>query len=353
MKILDWYLLRQTSFMIGIVICSIAGLLLITGIADDAARRVDESYTLLKSVKYNLMMLPSFLHEYIDICVMLGTLITVASLNKNQELTSIQLISSSTANLVLRLLLPALIMLPFLYYSGQWLGPSLAQSAKLERALLTGRSTPTLSGQWFKTGNEYININLITTDNQLIGISRFTTDGEQNLLSAQYSKMASFNEDHWILENSTELNFDTRSVSRETNPQSTWQTELFTPDVVNSLKQYSDRLTLTELFKRSRFDAEAGTLTSETQRDFWNRVWYPIRYCAALLLALAFSFGSFRQKTVGDAAFKTIVIGITAGLMMDTIGAALMILQMNAIAATLLSNLLYLTGSVALLRRSY
>jgi LPS export ABC transporter permease LptG len=341
MNLLSKHLFKETLRTTFIVILSISGLLLITGFADDAARRIDETYTIAKSISYNFKVLPSMLYEYIDVVVMLGTLITVAALNKNQELITIQLVSTSFRQLTFRLLAPAFILFPIIYFMGEWVGPDLTQQAKLERALLTGRSTPSLSGQWYRSGNEFINIDLITTDNQLVGVTTFQLDDDRSLKAAHYSQTAKFVNGTWELEDTKAINFSNEPLEFTEIEKSQWTNSFFTPSIANQLKQHSERLTLSQLFNRVKFNKQADTLTPDVERDFWNRVWFPFRYLAVLFLALSFAFGSFRQKTIGDAAFKAIVVGIAAGLLLDTAGAAIMILGINAIFATLAANLIY------------
>ncbi|TCS41918.1 LptF/LptG family permease [Reinekea marinisedimentorum] len=341
MSLINRYLLIESLKTTGIVILSICGLLLITGFADDAARRLDDSYTITKSIAYNFKVLPSMLYEYIDVVVMLGTLITVASLNKNQELTTIQLVSSSSRQLTLRLLTPALLLFPLIYYMGEWVGPKLTQEAKLERSLLTGRNAPSLSGQWYRSGNEFISIDLITTDNRLVGITTFTVSDDKTLEKVQYSQSGSFINGGWRLRHTKIIDFTGDNLEFSELKLTKWVTNFFTPSIANDLKQYSERLTILQLYNRLEFNKQANTLTPDIERDFWNRVWFPLRYLAVLFMALSFSFGSFRQKTIGDAAFKAIVIGIAAGLLLDTIGAAIMILGSNAMLATLMANTAY------------
>lgn len=349
---LELYLLKQTSVMVAIVFLSIAGLLLVTGIADEAARKVNETYRLADAVQYKLAMLPNDTYDYIGVIVMLGTLITVASFNKHQELTTIQLSAQSALSLILRLLTPALILLPILFFTGEWIGPKLVQTAERERAELLGETSPTLRGQWYRAGNEFINVEFIGQD-ELVGISRFRLDDNHELIEANYSQQARYENGAWVLNETQSIRNINQQLSQTTTVQTQWQNALFTPELIEKLVIEPEYLSLSELAQQIMFREDAGTLTPELERTFWSRAFFPLQYLALMLIALSFSFGSFRQKTVGDAAFKALVTGVLVGLITNTASAGLMILSIPAAYAVIITYLALLVIAGYLTSKSY
>ncbi|EAR07905.1 LptF/LptG family permease [Reinekea blandensis] len=353
MNIQNGYLVKQTSLMVSIVLLAIAGLLFVTGIADEAARRMTDTYTLQSAVIYKFSTLSAEVYEYIGVIVMLGTLITVASFNKHQELTIIQLSAASAPALLLRLLLPALILLPIVYGIGEFAAPSWQNNAEQARALLRGEKNPTLRGQWYKANNEYVNVEFISNETELTGITRFQMNPQKQLMAASYSKRAVYSDGSWVLINTIEVKRTERGFERKTMGISSWENAVFTPELVRNLALESSNLTLPELWTQVRFRAEAGTLTPALERTLWNRVLFPLQYIGLMFVALAFAFGSFRQKTIGDAAFKALVLGVISGLLIDTLSASLMVLAMPAFAAVLVSNSLFTGLAFYLLKRRY
>lgn len=351
MNKLSIYLFKQTLVTTLIVLGAIAGLLLVTGIADEAARRVSETYTLKDAVIYKLSTVISEVYDYSGVIVMLGTLITVASFNKHQELTIIQLTSRSTVGLTGTLLLPALILLPVIFFAGEWVGPSLKQQAERERALLRGQKSPTLQGQWYRAGNEFINVDFISGKQELIGLTRFTFNNKGELIESVSSQRAVFSEGSWDLSNSKAIILSDNQILKRSDHQKTWSTTLFTPDVIRNLALEPSFLSLVQLYQQVSFRKEAGTLTPELQRTLWSRLFFPVQYLALLFFALFFAFGSFRQKTIGDAAFKGLVVGVIGGLLIDTVSASLMIITIPSSLSVLLANIVFLLTAIALVRQ--
>lgn len=352
MGLLDRYLFKQTLFSICIVLGGIAGLLFVTSIADEAARRVNDTYTFTQAVYYVLQTLPSTVKDYISVIVMLGTLISVASLNKHQELTTIRLSAKSSAFLVLRLILPGLILLPVVFIAFEWIAPNLSEHAENTKARLLGSNTPSLTGEWYKLDNQYINIERVTSDSELLGFTRFTINND-NLTSALYSPYVKFIDEEWIANEGIEIQFSserktTRSLSNERLIE-----DRLPLDILENLTKESDELNLSDLSRQITFRERAGILQPELTLIYWNRLFFPIEYVAMLFLALAFSFGSFRRRSIGDAVFKALVVGIVSGLALSTAASALALASIAIPIATLLTKTLFLAAAIYFVSKSY
>lgn len=351
MNKLDWYIIRQSTLMISLVLISIAGLLLITGIADEAARRVSDTYTLHHAIIYKVSTLPVELYEYIGVIVMLGTLIAIAGFNKNQELTIIQLTSNSAFTLIVKLILPSLILLPAIFYVGEWIGPKLYENAERTRAELLGKESTVLKGQWFKAQNEYINVQFVSED-KLIGINRFRKT-ENDALKVDQADSASYSSSNWTLNNNQSLTISTERKTAALLGISPWENSAFSPESVQNLLIATKFLSITQYYQQVKFKQDAGTANPSFEQVFWGRLLFPIEYVGLVLVALSFSFGSFRQKSVGDAAFKTIVSGVAASLIVDSLATAQMVINLSANLATATSAIFLVLIGVTLVKRQY
>lgn len=351
MKIVDSYLFKQTTIMIFIVLGGIAGLLLVTGVADEAARRVNDSYTLYHAVIYVIATMPAVIQDYLSVIVMLGTLISVASLNKHQELTIIQQTATSSLTLVSRLILPAVILLPFIFVTGQFLAPQAKQWAVSERAQLLGKTEPTLTGEWYRINDSVINIERIVSSTKLVGLTQFTISPSQELERVSYSQRADYIDEQWVATKSRNIDFTPEGVIKSENDTHMLSDQLFTPTMLNSLIRDYEELSLVHLYQQLTFRKQAGTLTPEIELTFWHRLLFPIEFMAMLLISIGMAMGSFRQRTIGDVAFKTLIIGVVSSLMLKTVSSAFALSSLPIALAVVLTNLLFLFGSVFFLKQ--
>ncbi|MCH8532892.1 MAG: LPS export ABC transporter permease LptG [Saccharospirillum sp.] len=350
-SIINHYILKRTAIFIAIVVLAIGGLLLVMNVADEISRRGSEDYSAWDALLNELYGLPLYLYQFIGPMVLLGTLISVAGMAKSSELVIIQLASRSAAGLVLRLLLPGLILLAPIFYVGEWVAPQLRLHAEIVRADKLGRSRPTLSGEWYRDNQWIINADFISPDRVISGLTLFELDSTNQLTSVIYAQQAVPQANGWRLENARILEFATERTAQSFAEESLWFPENFNADLVSILSQRTRELTLSQLARQVRFATEQDQPNPELSLTYWNRFWFPIQYVGMLFLALAFSFGSFRQRTLGDAAFKGVALAIAIQLLTETAGSLLMVVGVPALLAALVPTGLFVGGAFWVLRR--
>ncbi len=350
LSILNRYILKRTAVFITIVVLAIGGLLLVMGVADEISRRGSETYTPFDAFLYRLYSLPLEVYQFIGPMVLLGTLLSVAGMAKNSELVVIQLASRSAYGLVVRLILPGLMLLPIVYFIGEWAAPQLRLQAEVTRAMKLDRSLPTLSGQWYRDNQWVINVDLVSPDRDITGLTIFEMDDRNNLAMVTYAPTASPIDQGWKLNDVKQVAFFDDSVQHSNFETLNWQPANFNADLLSILSQRERELTLQQLWVQVRFSLEQALPDPRLELSFWSRLWFPVQYIAMLFLALVFSFGSFRQKTLGDAAFKGVALAIAVQLVTDTSGSLLMVMGLTPVLAALAPSLLFLGVTVWLVK---
>ena len=61
-------------------------------------------------------------------------------------------------------------------------------------------------GIWARSDNEYIHIDRIKRDGRLIGLTIYQLQDKGQLQGVRFARSARFNQDHWILNQATEIN---------------------------------------------------------------------------------------------------------------------------------------------------
>jgi LPS export ABC transporter permease LptG len=350
LSILDRFILKRTAVFIAIVVLAIGGLLLVMGVADEISRRGSETYTPLDALLYRLFSLPLEVYQFIGPMVLLGTLLSVAGMAKNSELVIIQLASKSAFGLVVRLILPGLMLMPIVYFIGEWAAPQLRLQAEITRAEKLNRSLPTLSGQWYRDNEWVINVDLVSPNRDITGLTIFEMDASNNLTTVTYAPSASPIDQGWMLNDAKRVQFNDESVEHSSFEKLNWQPDNFNQDLLTILSQRERELTLQQLWIQMRFSQEQALPDPRLELAFWSRLWFPVQYLAMLFLALVFSFGSFRQKTLGDAAFKGVALAIAVQLVTETSGSLLIVMGLTPVLAALAPSLMFLGVTVWLVK---
>lgn len=350
-SILNGYIIRRTSVFIAIVVLAIGGLLLVMGVADELSRRASDTYGPWEATLYQLLSMPLEIYQYIGPMVLLGTLISVAGMAKNNELVIIQLASSSAHGLVLRLLLPGLLLLPVIYLIGEWIAPQMRQQAEISRAINLNRSLPTLHGEWFQDNQWIINVDFVSPERSIRGLTVFELTSDNDLASMIYAPEANPIDRGWQLQHGRSISFENNQVTHDEFETLNWQPKNFNADLLSLLAQRTRELTLPQVWQQVTFSQQQRRSDPELALTFWNRLWFPITYVGMLFLALVFSFGSFRQKTLGDAAFKGVAAAIAIQLATETSASLLLVAGMSATYAALLPPLIFLAIAILLVSR--
>ncbi|HET8903091.1 MAG TPA: LptF/LptG family permease, partial [Saccharospirillum sp.] len=165
-----------------------------------------------------------------------------------------------------------------------------------------------------------------------------------------YAPTASPIDQGWMLNDVKQVTFNEDSVDHSTFETLNWQPANFNADLLSILSQRERELTLQQLWVQVRFSLEQALPDPRLELAFWSRLWFPVQYIAMLFLALVFSFGSFRQKTLGDAAFKGVALAIAVQLVTDTTGSLLMVVGLTPALAALAPSLLFLGVTVWLVK---
>ena len=336
-QILSRYIISRTALFIAIVILAIGGLLLVMGFADEVSRRASDRYSPWNAFVYKALGMPAEIYTFVGPMVMLGTLIAVGGMGKNNELVIIQLVSRSAKGLVLRLILPGLLLLPVVFAIGEWLAPQLAVDADVYRAEKRRWGLPTLEGEWYRDGQWVINTEFVGPDQTIKGLTLFELDNNE-LVSAVYAQTATPNNGDWQLKDVRITEFQSDQVAYRQRSDMTWTPDNFDADLLKILALDTNKLTLGQLFTQVNFSHQQDLQQGDLSLQFWSRFWFPLEYIGMLFLALAFSMGSFRQRTLGDTAFRATALAIAAQLLIDTAGSLALVIGLMPWLATLIPH---------------
>jgi len=332
-KLIDWYIFKAISKMTLVTLFVFAAL---SGFIDFISQSDDigiGEYGVYEAVQFTLLKLPSSIFQLIPIIVLIGSLIGLGNLSKNNEITVILSSGFSFLRLSLSTLFAGLILCFLTISLGEYLSPPMERLADQLRTKnkYNLESIGESKGFWIKEENKIININFIS-DNKNFGeltIFELGLDGQIDKISrASSAGIDDYNQ--WILSNLSESIFNSSGIESTYSRYKIDKTKL-DRDLVSLSVVKSEELNIIELFRYIEY-LESNTLDTELYKaSFHSRLASLFVIPIMCLFALPLSFGFQRSRGTGYRVVLGIVIGLAYFIMQNALIESVEISSINPI----------------------
>jgi len=313
MAILQRYLagkLIRGWSMVFLVLAAVFGLL---GFIQELDR-VNADYDAIAVVRYTLLTLPQRVLGLAPVITLLGTIITLASLDKTNELTVIRCAGVSLRRFLGGIAVPTLALMALLWLSLEFVAAPLHQQGEQLRYTLRNQNSEVIpdGGVWAKSGKRYIHLGKMLRDYVPgdIDVYEFGDSGE--LVRALHASEAIVNPDRrWIFE-------DVRKKELvDGKLQTTYESKLeianlWSPQELPTVNLTGESMTLRVLYDYSQYLRSNGRSYQQYLSAFWQRLIMPLTVAAMILLAIpvSVSLGSGRNASFGIRMAMGTAVGI-------------------------------------------
>ncbi|MFK7865030.1 MAG: LPS export ABC transporter permease LptG [Pseudohongiellaceae bacterium] len=356
MKILDRHISRTVLLAMVVVISLMGTLDLIFTLLDQIAD-TDESYSLSNALSYVLLTTPTSLYEMLPFTALGGALIGLGVLASNNELVVMQAAGVRTLRIVFAVLKPTFLVMGLSLFVGEYVSPSLEQTAKSNRAIQQSANASVASeqGNWQRIGNDFVHINAIAPGGKsLFGVTRYTISDDRRLLSASFAESARYietpEENYWRLENIDESLLERQSVRSNHYLQEDWRVDL-SPELLSVLLVEPDEQSISGLYRLANYFDSEGLDSSAYYLAFWKKLTQPIATLALVILAVSFVFGPLRESTTGFRVFVSISMGLLFTIAQRLMEPASLIYGFSPLLAVLLPIFICASLGFVFLRR--
>ena len=205
---LDRYIGIHVFLAILTVLGIIVGLALLFAFIDELGD-VQGNYGLGDALQYVLLTSPRRLYDMLPMAALIGCLIGLGTLASSSELTIMRAAGVSLGRIVLSVMKPMLVLLVAGILIGEYVAPLTEDIAQARRSLAQGAGEAQSSkrGLWHRQENEFVHVNAVQPGGVLVGVTRYRFDEERRLLSSSFARRASYQGDHWRLENIATTHF--------------------------------------------------------------------------------------------------------------------------------------------------
>jgi len=310
-------------------------------------------YGAWQAFQHVLLSLPRHVYDILPMSALIGALVGLGSLASSSEITVMRAAGVSTLRIVWWVMRGALVIILFGLLLGEKVVPYTDQHAEELKARALGQDYQPgrITGYWQREQDELINIQLVTPDGQLLGVSRYRYDEQGRLVSAVYAATGEYRKPDWLLRDIRRTDYAVDGSSRtSTAPGEDWHVSL-TPEFLTVASATPDQLKLDDLREFAVYLRKQALDAGAYELQFWKKVLSPIAVFSMVLIACSFIFGPLRSVTLGFRIITGVLVGLVFRYGQDAIGFASLLFHWSPLAAVVLPIAICLAaGSYALYR---
>ncbi|MFZ3322341.1 MAG: LPS export ABC transporter permease LptG [Usitatibacter sp.] len=304
-----------TSLLVLVALVALFGFFDMIRELDDLGRG---TYRLNAMLAYVALTLPSHAYVLLPAAGLIGTLFALARMSENSEITVMRASGLSLTKLALYVCGAGVVIALVTFAFGELIAPYTEEAAKGLRLKAT-RSIVAhefRSGFWVKDDRNFVNIQDVTADTQLLNLRIYEFDPTFHLTSITRAEKGTYaGANKWELTNVELTRFEGDRAVLQKIPSATWNSVL-TPDILSVLKIVPERMSALNLRAYIEHLRENHQKATRYEIAFWSKLFSPVGAVVMMVLAIPFALQSARAGGVGTK----IVLGILIGLMFFFVG---------------------------------
>ncbi|MBU0744827.1 MAG: LPS export ABC transporter permease LptG [Gammaproteobacteria bacterium] len=352
MKIITKYLFKTILSYVLLVMLFLFGLQIFVEFLHEFPSIGLGNYGLPQLLTCVFLMLPYDIYQFFPMASLLGTVIALGLLASHSELIVMRVSGMSLTNIASAILKVAMVLLLIVIVLGEVLSPmAQRKAAKIKTiAISGGQALLTRQGVWLYNNRDVININLVTSNGELQGITRYQFGNDLELKLASHADSGMYQDGKWVLDNVIQTDFkDTALTSSNVSKE---QLDLkFSPKLIKIGYEDPDQKNLFALNSYIKYRLQSGLDATSYEFSFWQRVFAPLATLVMILLAIPFVFGSLRSATMGFRMLTGVMAGFAFYMLYQFVGPMSVVYQIPPMLAALLPSLIFaVIGWVLLLR---
>jgi lipopolysaccharide export system permease protein len=336
---LFFYINRIVANAIVLLVVVFLGILAIVNFLGQMSD-INQNYSFFHAIQFVLLNLPISLYQIFPTVILLGVLIGLGTLASNNELTVMRAAGVASARIAAWVIGASFILILIISYMGENWAPKLATYADNQRLLVQsgGQAVKTQRGVWLRDGADFYNIQEVTADKKLMGITRYEFNDHYELVTASKAQSAQLVGDRWLFTDVVISHVNATNVTQEKLPQVIWPLH-FNFNVISAPSPYN--MTLVQLEQQIKYEKSNGLNTQSEELIFWLRVFQPLSTLVMALVAIPFIFGPLRSVGMGVRLLSGIMVGLIFFMANKFLGPFSLVYQVPPLIAALITPVIF------------
>lgn len=336
---LFFYINRTVANAILLLIVVFLGILAIVNFIGQMGD-INQNYSFVHAIQYVLLSLPISLYQIFPTVILLGVLIGLGTLASNNELTIMRAAGVALTRIAAWVIGAAFILILIMSFIGENWAPKLATYADNQRLIMRsgGQAVNTQRGVWLRDGTDFYNIQEVTADKKLMGITRYEFNDHYELVTASKAQSAQLIGNNWVFTDAVISHLNATSVAQEKSAHVIWPLH-FNFQVIAAPNPLN--MTLEQLDQQINYERSNGLNTQGEELVFWLRVFQPLSTLIMALVAIPFIFGPLRSVGMGVRLLSGVMVGLIFFIANKFLGPFSLVYQVPPLIAALITPVLF------------
>jgi lipopolysaccharide export system permease protein len=354
MKHVDRYIastLLSAIGMVMVVLLVLGGLFLFIG--EQGSIGVGR-YTAFEALLYSAMNLPRFALEALPAGTLIGAMLAIGTLARNNEITIMRAAGMSKRRLVMAALSGGVVVVIAALLVGEYLAPHLEQMADERKAFAKydDISFAGSGGAWMRDGNTFINVETQSSAAEFGGMLVFELDGERRLAAVGHAERATAaGNNAWQMYDYSETRFEGDRVSAQRSASRTLQS-VASVGFLQLAVALPAQMALQSLYRAMQYRRANELDASSYEFAFWSRLASTVALLVGMVLAVPFGMGLMRAAGAGARMTLGLAIGIVYFFLQRVVGSGAVVFSLSPLLLAWLPTLLLALAAGVLLWRA-
>ena len=281
----------------------------------DELERVAALYRISDAVSFILYTLPQRSMDLMPVIALLGTLVALASLNKNSEIIAMRAAGMSLRRLLRSVALPALLLVGGLYGVSEYVSAPLYREAETQKTVLRDPRANLLKGKglWSASDYRFFNVRSLQHGNVPTGIYLYQFGPDGQLLDFIYANSANPAENReWRLMEVRHKKLDNGKL-RTTDKRHLDTGPFWSSDELPIVPLSIMGMTLSGLYEYVNYLRDTNQKWQAVRQLLWQKLALPLTAGAMVLLAtpIGGSISAQRSSSFG----RSLAVGAAVGIL--------------------------------------
>jgi lipopolysaccharide export system permease protein len=307
----DRYLIKETTTSILLIMGALLAMFAFFDLLQELESVGKGSYGIVKIVAFVLLSTPGHFYEIVPVAVLIGSIYSLGQLSRNSELIILRVSGMSILNIGMTLIRIGLVFAVITFVVGEMITPISEKTGQRMRikAIDSVIAQDFRSGLWVKDGKNFVNVEQVLPDAQLVNIHIYEFDENFEMKAINQAKTGTYNGESWDLTDLTQTNLAKTNVESTHLAQSEWKS-LIRPELMSILLVVPEKMSAWNLYSYISHLNKSKQKTSRYDIALWAKIIYPLACLVMVILALPFGFLQQRSGGAVNKLFAGVLLGI-------------------------------------------
>ena len=354
-RLVDRYIATRIFVAILAVLVCALSLTFVFALIDEV-EGIDRNYTFANATLYVLYNVPSQFCQSAPFVVFIGSLIGLGTLSTHSELTVMRAAGISLGRIFIPVAVPSALIfglsLLMAEYAVPW-GVQTAAEMKIQQRQMS-EDIQFANRFWYREGNRFTSIEGVTRSGDLLGVSQWEIDENNEMRVARRAHRAKYDVDLglWRLRNVGETHFAGEETRVESHDEIQWVTALDARRVRNGLAVEPSKLGFSDLTFQIDYREREGLDPRRYKLAYWSKLIQPLAILGLVTVALGFIVGPLREVGMGVRFSVGVVVGVVLKYFQDLLPPMSMVLDFPPWVAVLIPVVMVWGAGLYLIRRA-